>query len=341
MVAPRICLVGATGAVGTAFLEVLERFRPEVSSVALLASARSAGRPIEVLGRQIVVEDVESFDFARADVAFFTAGSAVSKAHAPRASAAGCVVVDNTSFFRMDPDKKLVVPQVNGELLDDVRRGEIIANPNCSTIQIVKVLKPIIARFGIRDAVASTYQAASGAGTKAVDEMFEHAGRRELGPGDSRCFVAPLAYNVVPIIDELYDDGWTKEELKITRESRKILGKPALRITATAVRVPVVAGHSVALYVRTAETVSLGALAAAFEGNNEVELRLGRGEPPPTPRFLADRAKVYVGRVRLNPDDPRALWVWVVADNLWVGAAYNGYQIAEALGARGLRPASG
>lgn len=339
MPSPRICLVGATGAVGAAFLQVLERFRPELSSIALLASARSVGKPFEVLGRTLRVEDVEGFDFSRVDLAFFTAGSAVSRAHGPRAAAAGCIVIDNTSFFRLDADKKLVVPQVNGALLDDVSRGEIIANPNCSTIQIVKALHPLLRRFGVRDAVACTYQAASGAGAKAVDELLEHQAQPALGPRDSKYFVAPLAANVVPIIDEHYEDGWTKEELKITRESRKILGRPAFAITATAVRVPVVTGHSIALYVRTEEPASLPALREAFAGNDEVELRLGRNAP--TPRFLEDRAKVYLGRVRVNPDDPRGLWVWIVADNLWVGAAYNGYQIAKYIGDRGIRRSPG
>lgn len=326
----RLCLVGATGAVGTEFLRVIERFKPEFSSLDLVASSRSAGKTLTVLGKQYVIQDVESYDFSRADVAFFSAGSSVSKVHGPRASAAGCVVVDNTSFFRMDPDKKLVVPQINGDLLRDVVRGEIIANPNCSTIQIVKVLGPIAKTFGIEYAVASTYQAASGAGIKAVDELNEQLRAPTLSVSDSKCFVAPLAMNVIPLIDELYPDGWTKEELKITRESRKILRDDALSITATAVRVPVVTGHSVALYVRTKRPVDLAEFHGSFEGNREVVV-YPDGKTIPTPRFIEDPAKTYVGRVRLNPDDPCGLWTWIVADNLWVGAAYNGFQIAEQL----------
>lgn len=324
----RWCLVGATGAVGTEFIRVLERFKPSISSLSFLASTRSAGKRINVLGREVVVENVEAFDFARADVAFFSAGSSISKAHAPRASAAGCIVVDNTSHFRMDEDKKLVVPQINGDLLINVSRGEIIANPNCSTIQIVKVLHPISKLFGIESAVASTYQAASGAGSKAVDELDGHLRSPGLSETDSKYFVTPLAMNVIPQIDELYEDGWTKEELKITRESRKILREPRLAITATAVRVPVITGHSVALYIKTHRPVDIAELHCSLRMNREVVF-FPDSKKPPTPRFIRDKTKTYVGRVRVNPDDRHGLWTWIVADNLWVGAAYNGYQIAE------------
>ena len=326
----RLCIVGATGAVGTEFIRVLERFRPDFSSLDLVASARSAGNRISVLGTEHVVKDIETYDFARSDVAFFSAGSRVSKSHAPRASAAGCVVVDNTSFFRMDADKKLVVPQINGDLLSDVAPGEIIANPNCSTIQIVKVLHPIEKALGIESAVASTYQAASGAGVKAVDELLVHLGEPVLSVSASKSFVVPLAMNVIPLIDELYDDGWTKEELKITLESRKILRESRLAITATAVRVPVVTGHSVAMYIKTRRPVGFGEFHSIFEGNPEVHVYRDNKQVP-TPRFIEDPAKTYVGRVRLNRDDPCGIWTWIVADNLWVGAAYNGYQIAEAI----------
>ena len=189
----RLCLVGATGAVGTQFIRILERFRPEFERIDLLASARSAGRRLTVLGREQEVRDVADYDFSRADLAFFTAGSGVSREHALRASAARCTVVDNTSCFRMDSDKKLVVPQINGDLLDDVTPGEIVANPNCSTIQVVKFLFPIFRTFGVEYAVCSTYQAASGAGAGAVEELQEQlrnpsvaAGRFGLLRGPSR-----------------------------------------------------------------------------------------------------------------------------------------------------------
>ena len=326
---PRLCLLGATGAVGEEFVRVIERFADEFVSLDLLASGRSAGKRLSVKGREYIVQDVETYDFSRADIAFFSAGSAVSKVYAPLASAAGCVVIDNTSLYRMDANKKLVITQVNGHLLRDVVPGEIIANPNCSTIQIVKALAPIHREFGVDHCVASTYQAASGAGRKAVDELIYQVNDSTVGRHESKCFVTPLAFNVIPIIDELYESGWTKEELKITRETRKIFGDASVAITATAVRVPVKRGHSVALYVRTNEPVSLDRVKALFAENTEVLLT--PFNLVPTPRYIEDPSKVYLGRLRTNPDDPRGLWLWIVADNLWVGAAYNGFQIAEEL----------
>lgn len=324
----RLSLVGATGAVGTQFLRVIDHLDLSFSSLDLIASKRSAGSTVTFRGRALPVVAIEDYDFSKCDVSFFTAGSKVSGEYGPRAAAAGCIVVDNTSRFRLDEGIDLIVPQLNGSLVQRNRAGSIIANPNCSTIQIVKVLAPIRELFGVRDVVVSTYQAASGAGQKAVDELLAHT-RSETPAPRSEYFRAPLAFNVVPVIDELYPSGWTKEELKIVHESRKIMQVPELRLTATAVRVPVVVGHSVAMFTRTERPVDVAALLDSFARNREVVAC--PDDRIPTPRFIAERDKTYVGRIRLDPDDPRGLWTWIVADNLWVGAAYNGGQIIQML----------
>jgi aspartate-semialdehyde dehydrogenase len=328
----RMALVGATGAVGSAFLDVLRHLELPSDELDLLASRRSAGRKLAVGSREIEVQALDDYDFSKCDVAFFSAGGDISGAFARKATAAGCTVIDNTSRFRMDADVPLIVPQINGALLLDLPRGALIANPNCSTIQIVKVMAPIKRLFGHRSSVISTYQAASGAGAGAARELMAHS-RAEVPPDSSECFVRPLAFNVVPVIDKFLDDGFTKEERKITEESRKILGAPDLRVTATAVRVPVATGHAVAMFTQTEEPVDVARLVADLEANPEVVVC--DDSAIPTPRFIERRDQTYVGRIRLDPGDPCGLWTWIVADNLWVGAAYNGAQIAQALIARG------
>jgi aspartate-semialdehyde dehydrogenase len=327
-----MALVGATGAVGGAFLDVLRFLELPTDRLDLLASRRSAGRSVDVGGEAREVGALDDYDFSTCDVAFFSAGGDVSGAFAREATAAGCTVIDNTSRFRMDPDVPLVVPGINGEVLEDLGPGALIANPNCSTIQIVKVMAPIRRLFGHRRSVISTYQAASGAGAKAADELMAHS-RAEVPPPTSEHFVRPLAFNVVPVIDKLLDDGFTKEERKITEEARKILGAPDLAVTATAVRVPVHTGHAVAMFTETEADVDVARLIDTLRADPEV-VCCDDAELP-TPRFIERKDQTYVGRIRLDPDDPRGLWTWIVADNLWVGAAYNGARIAEALIARG------
>lgn len=324
----RMALVGATGAVGGAFLEVLQHLQLPLDRLDLLASRRSAGRELQAGGHTLEVRALEDYDFSACDVAFFSAGGAISGEHAPRATAAGATVVDNSSRFRMDPAVPLVVPQINGALLADLPAGSLIANPNCSTIQIVKILEPIRRLFGHRSSVISTYQAASGAGSAAMQELRDHslADPVPLGSGH---FLRSLAYNVVPVIDQLFDDGWTKEERKITQETRKILGDEGLRVTATTVRVPVANGHSVAMYTETEAPIDRARLLAELQDNPEVVVC--DDDAIPTPRSITRPEMTYVGRVRVDPDNPSGLWTWIVADNLWVGAAYNGAQIAAAL----------
>ncbi|HHO54518.1 MAG TPA: aspartate-semialdehyde dehydrogenase [Deltaproteobacteria bacterium] len=324
----RMALVGATGAVGGAFLDVLEHMKMPVETLDLLASRRSAGRRLRLGDQELEVQALDDYDFSACDVAFFSAGGSISDTFAPRATAAGCTVVDNSSRFRMDPDVPLIVPQINGSLLAELPQGSLIANPNCSTIQIVKILDPIQRLFGHRRSIVSTYQAASGAGSAAVRELMAHS-RAEPVPSSSEHFPRSLAYNVVPVIDQLFDDGWTREEVKITRESRKILRIDDLQITATTVRVPVATGHSVAMYTETASPVDRARLLGELEGNPEVVV-CGDDEIP-TPRAIARPEMTYVGRIRVDPDNPSGLWTWIVADNLWVGAAFNGAQIAAAL----------
>ncbi|MEZ4238215.1 MAG: aspartate-semialdehyde dehydrogenase [Myxococcota bacterium] len=328
MAGHRVALVGATGAVGAAFLEIIEHMEMPYERLDLLASARSAGKRLKVGDTELEVKALDDHDFSNNDVAFFSAGASVSDAFARKATSAGCTVVDNSSRFRMDADVPLVVPQINGRLLADLPKGSLIANPNCSTIQIVKALEPIRRLFGHRSTIVSTYQAASGAGASAVREMLAQS-REEPLATESRHFLKPLAYNVVPVIDKLFDTGWTKEELKITQETRKILDDATIHITATTVRVPVVTGHSVAMYTHTERPVDRDRLVAELQGNPEVVMC--EDDAIPTPRFLEQREMTYVGRIRVDPDNPNGLWTWVVADNLWVGAAYNGAQIAAAV----------
>ena len=327
----RVALVGATGAVGTTLLSLMgERgFRP--ARLDLLASARSAGSTVESLGARHEVQDLAGFDFSGVDLAFFSAGTSVSRRWAGAAAAAGALVIDNTNAYRMDPDTPLVVPQVNGDLLARRPVSGVIANPNCSTIPLVRLLRPLQDRYGLRRVVAATYQAASGRGLSGVDELTRGAQaalKDPEGPQPADRFEYPLAFNVLPSIDVLLPDGFTLEEQKMRQESRKILGLPGLDISATCVRVPVVNCHSEAVHVEL-----------AGEADHEEVLALLRDQPEvtvyadgyPTPRTISDPDQVHVGRVRIDPENPHALWMWVVADNLRIGAALNAIQIAEVL----------
>lgn len=320
-----VAILGATGAVGRTMLRVLEERGLPVERLTLLASARSAGTRVAWGGREWEVRAPEAGCFRGVDVALFSAGAERSREWAPRAAEEGAVVVDNSSAWRMDSEVPLVVPEVNAAAAAERPKG-IIANPNCSTIQMVVALKPVADAAGLRRVVATTYQSVSGAG-----ENGRAALQRELAgePGDSP-FSRPILGNVVPQIGDLGDDGWSAEELKMRLETRKILGLPELAVTATCVRVPVDVGHSVQVLAETQRPLGMAEAAerlAAFPG-----LRLAR-EPGrfPTPREAAGRDDVLVGRLRADPDDERALHFWVVADNLRKGAATNAVQIAERL----------
>ncbi|MFJ6696353.1 aspartate-semialdehyde dehydrogenase [Streptomyces sp. NPDC091272] len=335
---PRIALVGGTGAVGRTFLDLIAQRGFAFESIRLVASPRSAGRTLPVPGGSAVVESLESCDFDGVDLAFFSAGTPLSVAHAPRAATAGALVVDNTNAFRMDPASPLVVPQVNGGLLARRPESGIVANPNCSTIPLARLLKPIQERYGLDRVTVSTYQAASGGGQSGIDELRADTAARLAdfaapAPENSR-FGPGLAFNVVPAIDRLLAHGGTLEEQKMRQESRRILGLDTLDLTATCVRVPVVNGHSEAVVIDAQDEVDARELTDLLDAQEEV--RVWR-EGWPTPRTAAAESDlVHVGRVRTDPENPRRVLLWLVADNLRIGAALNALQIAEKAVAHGI-----
>lgn len=330
-----VAVVGATGAVGRTFLDILHQRRFPVARVHAVASARSAGSRVPFGDGELIVESLPDFDFSRVRIGLFSPGASVSAVHAPRAAAAGCVVVDNTSCFRMDPDVPLVVPEVNPEAIAHYRNRGIIANPNCSTIQMVVALKPIHDAVGIERINVATYQAVSGSGQKAVEELRAQveasvAGRPQPEP---RVYACPIAFNVIPHIDVFLENGYTKEEMKMVWETRKILGDESLQVNPTTVRVPVYQGHSEAVHIETRTKISAERareLLRAAPGVIVLDDRAPGGYPTPAVD-AAGRDAVYVGRIREDISHPRGLNLWVVADNVRKGAALNGVQIAEML----------
>jgi len=331
-----VAVAGATGAVGGAMLAVLEERGFPVAALHALASSRGAGRTVRFRGREIPVVDLARFDFAGVDLALFSAGGAVSLEHAPRAAAAGAVVIDNTSAFRMDPDVPLVVPEVNPEAAADRPRG-IIANPNCSTIQLVVALAPLHRRARLERIIVSTYQSVSGAGARAMDELA--ASTRALLAGESPVpgpvFPHVIGFNCLPQIDAFLDDGYTGEERKMMRETRKILGDDDIRVSATCVRVPVMRGHAEAVNAQFASPLSPEEAREILSRAPGVELVDDpAGRRYPLQSDCAGRDPVLVGRIRRDPSHPRCLDLWVVADNLRKGAATNAVQIAEIVAGR-------
>ncbi|MGW1065602.1 aspartate-semialdehyde dehydrogenase [Streptomyces aureus] len=336
----RIAVVGATGAVGRECLALLDGGIVPVERVVPVASARSAGRDLGgELGLSLPLADLvtlDELDPGDLDVAVLSAGAEVSARQAEGLASAGVLVVDNSSAFRMRTDVPLVVPQVNPDALDDRPAPGLVANPNCSTIQLVRALHPVHELAGLESVVVATYQAASGGGVRGLRELAD--GSRAVlddpaaqgAPGGR--FGQPLAFNLVPEIGLPDEDGFTHEERKLVREPRKILGLPDLRVSATAVRVPVFDCHSEAVHLRLREPVTAAAVEDALEATPGLRVHRRAHSPSyPMPRTVfarrEDRALVHVGRVRVDPEDHRALALWVVADNLWVGAALNALQI--------------
>ncbi|MBF0296420.1 MAG: aspartate-semialdehyde dehydrogenase [Magnetococcales bacterium] len=328
-----VAVVGATGNVGREMLSILEERDFPVGEVHLLASERTAGSRMTFRGEELVVKNLADFDFSNIRIGLFSPGASVSAVHAPRAAAAGCVVVDNTSFFRMDPDVPLVVPEVNPGAIAEYKKKGIIANPNCSTIQMVVALKPIHDAATIRRVVVSTYQAVSGAGKAAIDELMEQT-RAFYIPGKEvlpKKFTKPICFNLIPQIDAFLENGYTKEEMKMVNETRKILD-PNIRLTATTVRVPVFNAHSEAVTIETERPLSpeqARVLLAAAPGIEVVD------DPATltyiTPREAAGRDATFVSRIRQDFSVENGLQMWVVSDNLRKGAALNAVQIAEHL----------
>ncbi|MCY7314867.1 MAG: aspartate-semialdehyde dehydrogenase [Rubrivivax sp.] len=331
---PRFAIIGATGAVGRQLLRLIESRQVPIELASLAASERSAGNGLHFRGAPHRVQALDTLDFSGIDIAFFSAGSSVSREHARRAAAQGALVIDNTNAFRMEADTPLVVPQVNASALAQRPASGIVANPDCSTIAVVRLLQPVHAVSALRSVIACTYQAASGAGLTGLQEL-EQSSREVLDglpagaePIHNR-FAAPLGFNAVPHIDVMLPDGFTLEEQKMRQEARKILGLPALHVSATCVRVPVRNCHSAAVYVRCTHPLSVAQLATLWRESPEVQVYESGAFP--TPRELGSSDLVHVGRIRVDPEDGCAFWFWVVSDNLLVGAALNAVQIVEKL----------
>jgi len=327
-----VAIAGATGAVGEALIEILEQREFPVDRLHLLASERSVGKRLQFRGKSVKVELLDDFDFADVQVGLFSAGGSRSAEHAPRAAAAGCVVIDNTSHFRYEPDIPLIVPEVNAHRIPDYRTRNIIANPNCSTIQMVVALKPIHDAARITRINVATYQAVSGAGTSAIEELAGQAANllngREIEP---RVLPKQIAFNAVPQIDVFLDNGFTKEEMKMVWETRKILGDDGIQVNPTAVRVPVYLGHSEAVHLETKRKLGVDEARELLESAAGVEVvddREPGGYPTPVTHAAGTDA-VYVGRLREDLSHPRGLNLWIVADNIRKGAALNAVQLAE------------
>jgi len=329
----KIAVVGATGKVGREILKILAERKFPAREIVALASRGSVGKKVSFGELQtIVVQALEDYDFSGTDIALFSPGSAVSKVHAPRAAAAGCVVIDNTSYFRMEQDIPLVVPEVNAHTLGGYRKRNIIANPNCSTMQMVVALKPLHDAATIKRIVVSTYQSVSGAGKAGMDELFDQT--KSLYMNDNKepaKFTKRIAFNVIPHIDVFMDDGSTKEEWKMVNETKKILD-PKIEVVATCVRVPVFVGHSEAVNVEFERPLSVDKareLLSDFEGVVLWDDRKDGGYC--TPIDCAGEDGVYVSRLRNDPTVKHGLSMWIVSDNLRKGAALNAVQIAEEL----------
>ncbi|MFM2287204.1 MAG: hypothetical protein RL684_347 [Pseudomonadota bacterium] len=330
-----VAILGATGLVGETLLTVLEERKFPVGELFPLASERSAGKTVTFKGRSIRALNAANFDFKRAQIGLFSAGGDVSAKYAPIAAAAGCIVVDNTSHFRYDDDIPLVVPEVNAHAIAQYKARGIIANPNCSTIQMVVALGPIHDAVGIERINVATYQSVSGAGRQAVEELADQTAKllngRPIAPPEK--FAKQIAFNCIPQIDKFMDNGYTKEEMKMHWETQKIFGDSNIRVNATAVRVPVFYGHSEVVHIETRRKISAAEARALLEkapGVVVIDERVPGGYPTAVTE-AANHDTVYVGRIREDMSHDRGLDLWIVADNIRKGAASNAVQIAEIL----------
>ena len=325
-----IVIVGATGNVGRKTLEVLERKGLPIDDLYLVASSKSAGKKIHFQGKDIVVSELENFNFSKVKIAFFAAGGKISEKFAEKA-AKHCLVIDNSSFFRMDPDVPLIVPQVNSNALNDIKKN-IIANPNCSTAQLVIALKPLHDLFVIKRVVVSTYQSVSGAGKAAMDELIKQTkltlDGKDIKPEN---FTKQIAFNAIPHIDVFSDDGYTKEELKMSNETKKILDE-RIDLTATCVRLPISVSHSESVNVQFEKNFSLEQIKEAlnsFDGCKVIDERSDGGYS--TPLEAEGKDETFISRIREDKTIKNGLNLWIVSDNLLRGAALNAVEIAEAL----------
>ncbi len=329
-----VAVVGATGAVGEAMLSILEQRDFPVGHVYALASSRSVGKRIPFKGGSVVVEDLAEFDFSKVQIGLFSAGASISAEYAPKAAEAGCVVIDNTSQFRYDDDIPLVVPEVNPEKVAEYKNRGIIANPNCSTIQMLVALKPIYDAVGIDRINVCTYQAVSGTGKPGIEEVVRQTAALLNGkPIKSEVYPKQIAFNVLPQIDVFLDNGYTKEEMKMVWETRKIFGDDSIQVNPTAVRVPVFYGHSEAVHIETGEKIAVETVRELLQkapGVTVVDTREDGGYPTAVTES-SGHDDVFVGRIREDISHPKGLDLWVVGDNVRKGAALNSVQIAEEL----------
>ena len=329
-----VAVVGATGAVGETMLSILQERNFPVENIVALASSRSAGSTTRFNGKSVVIQDLETFDFKGVDIGLFSPGATVSKIHAPRAAEAGCVVIDNTSEFRYDDDIPLVIPEVNPHAIADYKNRGIIANPNCSTIQMLVTLKPIHDAATIERINVCTYQAVSGTGKEAIEELAKQTAELLNGrPAVCEVYPKQIAFNVLPYIDDVQENGYTKEEMKMVWETRKIFEDDKIQINPTAVRVPVFYGHSEAIHLETKDKLSAEEVRNLLRnqpGITLVDEPNDGGYPTPVSE-AAGEDPVFVGRIREDISHPHGINLWVVSDNIRKGAALNGVQIAEIL----------
>jgi len=331
----RVAVVGATGLVGDTMIQVLEERQFPVSELYPLASNRSLGKSVTFRGKSYPVADLAEFDFSQADIGLFSAGGEVSREFAPKAAAAGCIVIDNTSEFRYQDDIPLVVPEVNPHAIAQYKARGIIANPNCSTIQMLVVLKPIHDAVGIERINVATYQSVSGAGKEAVEELATQSAALLNGQGPVKARIVPkqIAFNCVPQIDAFQENGYTREEMKMVWETHKIMEDRTIRVNPTTVRVPVFFGHSEAVHIETRKKITVTEARALLRKAPGIEVLDERkpGGYPTAATEAANRDTVYVGRIREDISTECGLNLWVVADNVRKGAATNSVQIAEIL----------
>ena len=333
----KVAVVGATGAVGEVMLSILAERDFPVGELVALASERSAGGTVKYGNRDVVVQDLATFDPTGVDIALFSAGGSISKEFAPKFAAAGAVVIDNSSAFRNDDDVPLVVSEVNPDAVKNRPRG-IIANPNCSTMQMLVALAPLHRKAGIERINVATYQSVSGTGRRALEELGKQtAGLLNFQAAEPEVYPVQIAFNVIPHGGDFLDNGYTSEEMKLVWETRKILGDDSIRVNATVVRVPVFYGHSEAVNIETRDKLSAADARALLEsapGIEVVDEPVGGGYPTPV-THASGTDPVYVGRIREDFSHPRALNLWIVSDNIRKGAALNAVQIAELVAAEG------
>jgi aspartate-semialdehyde dehydrogenase len=329
-----VAIIGATGAVGETLLEVLEERKFPVDKLFLLASERSAGSVRKFNGRTIRVQNLADFDFSQVQIGIFSAGGSVSKIYAPKAAAAGCVVIDNTSEFRYDNDKPLIIPEVNAHAIGQYTEANIIANPNCSTIQMLVALKPIHDAVGIKRINVCTYQAVSGTGKEAMKELAgQTANLLNAKSLETKVYPKQIAFNALPQIDVFTDNGYTKEEMKMIWETKKILDDDSIEVNPTCVRVPVFYGHSEACHIETRDKITAQQARELLQNTSGIEVidEPVDGGYPTAVTDAAGSDSVFVGRIREDVSHPRGLNLWVVSDNVRKGAATNSVQIAECL----------